>query len=250
MNTLENQRVLVTGGARGLGLGIVEALVDQKARVTVLGRDAGRLAEVKQRLGVDTVAGDITDPELAARVLGELRPEVLILNAGTLPKMGSLADLSWEDFSATWNHDVKAGLFWIQETLRRPLARGSRVLVGSSGAAVAGSPLSGGHAGAKRMLWLMANYANGVSAERDLGIRYQTLVPQQIFGATEHGRVAAGAYAQKKGVSVEAFLTNFGRPMLAREYGDHVVTILTDPRYENATALGIKGDTGVRTLDT
>ncbi|MEP6877050.1 MAG: SDR family NAD(P)-dependent oxidoreductase, partial [Burkholderiales bacterium] len=46
MKTLEGQRALVTGGSRGLGLGIVEALVAQKARVTVVARDPERLADV------------------------------------------------------------------------------------------------------------------------------------------------------------------------------------------------------------
>jgi NAD(P)-dependent dehydrogenase (short-subunit alcohol dehydrogenase family) len=35
MVTLEGEKVVVTGGSRGLGLGIVEALVAQKAHVTV-----------------------------------------------------------------------------------------------------------------------------------------------------------------------------------------------------------------------
>ena len=70
---------------------------------------------------------------------------------------------------------MKAGFHWIQETIRLPLARGSRVLIGSSRAAISGSPMSGGYAGAKRMLWLMASYANVVSAELNLGIRFQAL---------------------------------------------------------------------------
>jgi hypothetical protein len=48
----------------------------------------------------------------------------------------------------------------------------ARVPVGSSGAALQGLPLSGGYAGAKRTLWLLARYANGV-AEKGLGIRFQ-----------------------------------------------------------------------------
>ena len=32
MQSLEGQRIVVTGGSRGLGLGIVEALVSSKAR--------------------------------------------------------------------------------------------------------------------------------------------------------------------------------------------------------------------------
>jgi D-arabinose 1-dehydrogenase-like Zn-dependent alcohol dehydrogenase len=42
MVTLEGQKVVVTGGSRGLGLGIVEALVAQKAHVTVVARDPER----------------------------------------------------------------------------------------------------------------------------------------------------------------------------------------------------------------
>jgi len=41
--TLEGQEVVVTGGSRGLGLGIVEALVAQKAHVTVVARDPERI---------------------------------------------------------------------------------------------------------------------------------------------------------------------------------------------------------------
>lgn len=249
MHTLENQRVVVTGGSRGLGLGIVEALVACKAEVVVVARDAGRLAEVKRRLGVTVVAGDVTERATASAVLREFRPAVLILNAGAAPVMAPLHEQTWEGFSAIWNNDVKAGLHWIQEALRLPLPRNSRVLVSSSGAAVAGSPLSGGLAGAKRMLWLMAKYANGVAAELDLGIRFQALVPLQIIGETEHGRTAASAYARKKGVTAEAFLAGFGQPMAPRQVGDHVATILTDPRYESGTAFGLKGGTGIQELE-
>jgi hypothetical protein len=62
------------------------------------------------------------------------------------------------------------------------------------------------------MLWLMAHYANGVSAELGLGIKFQVLVPRQIMGDTEHGRNAAAAYARKKGVSLPEFLSGFGKP--------------------------------------
>jgi NAD(P)-dependent dehydrogenase (short-subunit alcohol dehydrogenase family) len=249
MQSLEGRRVLVTGGSRGLGLGITEALVAQGARVTVLARDAGRLTEVKRRLGVATLAGDVTDPELATQALREVRPDVLVLNAGVTPPMAAIHEQSWETFSATWNTDVKAGLHWIQAAIRLPLAPGSRVLLGSSGAAVAGSPLSGGYAGAKRMLWLMAHYANGAAAELGLGIRFQVIIPQQIIGDTQLGRSAADAYARRKNISVEAFLKNYGAPMQPQRVGEHVVSILTDPSFQQGTAFGLKGDTGITSLD-
>jgi len=249
MVTLEGQKVVVTGGSRGLGLGIVEALVAAKARVTVVARDPERLADVSQRLGVSIVRGDVTDEKLARGVLSDVQPSALVLNAGATPPMGALHELTWENFSRTWDVDVKAGFHWVQETLRLPLPRGSRVIIASSGAALNGSPLSGSYAGAKRMLWFMTQYANGVAQQLDLGIRFQAIVPQQIIGDTELGRKAGEAYARRQGVSLEVFLAGFGAPMSPRKVGDNVVSILTDPRYATGVALGMKGDRGIVPLD-
>jgi NAD(P)-dependent dehydrogenase (short-subunit alcohol dehydrogenase family) len=248
MQSLKNQRVIVTGGSSGLGLGVVEALVERGAKVMVVARDAQRLAEVESRLGVTGAMGDVTDRALAASLLQEFRPTVLVLNAGVKPAMGPLHEQSWEDFSAPWNSDVQAGFHWIQEAIRLPLARGSRVLISSSGAAIGGSPLSGGYAGAKRMLWTMASYANGVAAELDLGIRFQALVPQQMTAAGGVGRAGAEAYSRRKGVTPEQFLAGFGKTLSARDFGEHVVSILTEVQYEEAPALGIKGDHGIVAL--
>ena len=249
MQTLEQRRVLVTGGSRGLGLGVVEALVARHANVTVIARDSARLTELKTRLSVSIIPGDATDPMLAESVLSEVRPSVLVLNAGATPAMAPLHEQTWESFSKNWNADVKAALHWIQGALRLPLERGSRVLISSSGAAIEGSPLSGGYAGAKRMIWMMAGYATGVASDLKLGIRFQALLVRQIVGATELGRTAAEAYARRKGMSPEAFLAGFGKPLSPRDYGEHVMTLLTDPKYESATAFGIRGETGIQPLD-
>jgi len=120
MTILEGQKVVVTGGSRGLGLGIVEALVASKAQVTVVARDPGRLAEVSKRLGVNVIRGDVTDEKLARCVLADVRPSVLVLNAGATPPMAPLHELSWENFNRAWDVDVKAGFHWVQETLRFP----------------------------------------------------------------------------------------------------------------------------------
>jgi NAD(P)-dependent dehydrogenase (short-subunit alcohol dehydrogenase family) len=106
--SLKDKNVVVTGGSRGLGLGLVEALVAHGARVTVVARDAGALGSVHARLGVATISADVTDETAAHRILGEIRPDILALNAGTKPPMGRLDQMSWADFTAPWEHDVKA----------------------------------------------------------------------------------------------------------------------------------------------
>jgi hypothetical protein len=49
--------------------------------------------------------GDATDRALAASLLQEFRPTVLVLNAGAKPPMGPLHEQSWEGFSAPWNSE-------------------------------------------------------------------------------------------------------------------------------------------------
>jgi NAD(P)-dependent dehydrogenase (short-subunit alcohol dehydrogenase family) len=247
--SVRDKIVVVTGGSRGLGLGLVEALVDQGAKVKVVARSAVDLEAVSARLGVETISADLTDEAAAKQILADTRPEILVLNAGATPRMGPIDQLSWEDFTGIWDTDVKGGLYWLQAALNLPLATGSRVLVSSSGAAQQGSPLSGGYAGAKRMLWLMAKYANGISEQKGLGIRFQALVPLQMIGGTGVGGEGSRAYARVAGVEPEAFLAGFGAPMPPRLFGDHVVRILNDPEYDTAIALGLKGDVGISVLE-
>jgi NAD(P)-dependent dehydrogenase (short-subunit alcohol dehydrogenase family) len=150
--SLKDKNVVVTGGSRGLGLGLVEALAARGARVTVVARGPAALDSVRARLGVATVSADVTDGTAAHRIVSELRPDILVLNAGATPPMGGLDQLSWADFTAPWEHDVKAGLYWLQAALNQPLKPGSRVL--------------------------------GVSEKKRLGIRFQAIVPQQMVLGT------------------------------------------------------------------
>jgi len=247
--SLTNKNVVVTGGSRGLGLGLVEALVARGAGVTVVARRTDALEAVRARLGVATISADVTDETAANRILADVRPDIVVLNAGATPHMGRIDQLSWADFTVPWETDVKAGLYWMQAALNLPLKSGSRVVVGSSGAAVSGSPMSGGYAGAKRMLWIMANYANGVSKQKGLGIRFQAIVPMQVIGDTGVGDEAAKNYARATGVKPEEFLARFGAPMPPRDFGEKVVAILDDPKYADGFAFGLKGDTGVTILE-
>lgn len=246
---LRDKSVVVTGGSRGLGLGLVEALVDRGAKVTVVARGVEALTAVADRLGVATIAADITDEAAAHRIVGDIRPDILVLNAGATPSMGRLDQLNWQDFSVAWETDVRAGLYWLQAALNAPLNPGSRVLVGSSGAAVAGSQMSGGYGGAKRMLWFMAKYANGVAQEKKLGIRFQAIVPRMMVLGTGTGDTGAGAYANSMGITPQVFVARFGSPMPPRAFGDRVVSVLEDPQFAEGIVFGLNGDDGVTIME-
>jgi hypothetical protein len=84
---------------------------------------------------------------VAWSLLDQYEPEVLILVGGANPVMRPLQYETWETFSVNWHTDVKIAFTWLREALLKPLPPGSRVVVVSSGAAINGSPASGGYAG-------------------------------------------------------------------------------------------------------
>jgi NAD(P)-dependent dehydrogenase (short-subunit alcohol dehydrogenase family) len=249
MTSIANKRVVVVGGSRGLGLGIVEALTAQGARVSAMARGAASLDDLSKRLAVEAIVGDATDASLAESVLARVRPDVLILNAGAVPIMGGVRDLSWESFSRVWNADVKLGFHWVQAALRLPLAPGSRVLLVSSGAALRGAAFSGGYAGAKRMLWFMAEYANAEARQLGLGIHFQAIVPLDLVAGTDVGRAGAEHYARGKSVSLAEFWAGYGSRLTARQVGEHVTTILSDRAHADGVAFGLKGGADIASLD-
>jgi hypothetical protein len=96
---------------------------------------------------------------------------------------------------------------------------------------------------------MMADYANGVARDLDLGIRFQAVVLRQLVGGTAVGDVAVEAYARRQGVSPDSILAGSGRALSPRAFGEHITAALTSPEYESITAFGIRGLEGVESLD-
>jgi NAD(P)-dependent dehydrogenase (short-subunit alcohol dehydrogenase family) len=87
MTNLTESTIIVTGGSRGYGAGIAEALVKAGARVWITGRDAVRLDETSRRIGATPFVADVADGAAWDRLMAEVlaqtgRLDLLINNAG------------------------------------------------------------------------------------------------------------------------------------------------------------------------
>ncbi len=210
------QTAVVTGASRGFGRAIAAALVAAGTDVVGVARDAGGLRAVGDSLGSAFIplAADVTEEGLAAEVIGEHRPSLLVLNAGATPHMAPVHEHTWETFSRNWHVDTRQAFEWTRAALREPLAPGSVVVAMSSGAALQGSPLSGGYASAKAAIRYIRGYAADESARAGLGIRFVALLPQLTPSGV--GSVGVTGYAEREGISRDAFVERL-QPVLTPE---------------------------------
>jgi NAD(P)-dependent dehydrogenase (short-subunit alcohol dehydrogenase family) len=215
------------------------------ASVVGIARHEARLAELRDKLGdsFTPVIADVADPVSAGRFIDQYDPDILVLNAGTAPLSRPLHQHTWESFSQVWEVDVKQAFHWTREALLRPLRPGSVVVEMSSGAALFGSPLSGGYAGAKGTIRFISAYAAAESQRGGLGIRFVSVLPQ-LTGATELGAAAVAAYAAREAMSVPDFVATRGPALTPEQTGASVAQIVVDPGLDQLayllTADGLK----------
>ncbi|HEX4832413.1 MAG TPA: SDR family oxidoreductase [Trebonia sp.] len=230
MTELTGRRALVVGASRGLGRGIAVALDEAGARVVAVARDPAALAELAAaRPAITSEPADAAREEAAAGLIGRHRPDILVLVAGAVPTGLPLPEHTWQTFSAHWDADVKIAFSWLKAALLAPLAPGSRIIVISSGAAVFGSPASGGYAGAKATQRFLAAYAAEESRRAGLGLTVTAVLPAMTpSGAV--GRSGIRAYAARAGTTEDEFRAGMGEPLTPEEAGAAVAGLVAaDP---------------------
>jgi NADP-dependent 3-hydroxy acid dehydrogenase YdfG len=140
--------------------------------------------------------------------------------------------------------DVKIAFELGRAALARPLRPHATVVIVSSGAGLAGSPLSGGYAGAKRTQMFLADYLQRGSDARGLGIRFVALAPRRFLVGTRVGEAAATAYGAQVGESGDTYIKRFPVPLDPAGVARAIVAIADGSEHRDATLLMVTG-TGV-----
>ena len=226
MSDLSGRTTIVVGASRGLGHGIAAAFAEAGAAVIAVSRTLGEFAEPGGSAGtIQPELADAGEATVPARLLRLYEPDAIVLVAGATPHMRPLQHQTWETFSVNWHTDVRITFHWVREALLKPLRPGSRVVVVSSGAALAGSPLSGGYAGAKATQRFITAYAQDEATRAGLAISFTAVLPR-ITPLTDLGRPAVEAYAARAGQSVEEYLQPMGAVVTPQSAGAALVDLM------------------------
>jgi NAD(P)-dependent dehydrogenase (short-subunit alcohol dehydrogenase family) len=238
---------IVVGASRGLGRGIAIALAAAGASVIAVARTESALDELADRIAnITPEVADATDPSVAGDLLERYDPHTVVLVAGARPTLRPLQEQTWETFSGNWHTDVRIAFEWARAALLKPLRPAARVVVISSGAALRGSPLSGGYAGAKATQRFITAYAQDEAHRAGLGITYTAVFPR-ITPETDLGRPAIQAYAARAGLTEEEYLKPFGAPLTAEGAGAAVLKLVGRDPATLASGYLLTGD-GLRDL--
>jgi NAD(P)-dependent dehydrogenase (short-subunit alcohol dehydrogenase family) len=246
--TLEGRRALVTGGSRGLGLATARAFAEAGARVVLVARGEGPLAEAAASIpGSIPVAANIATAQgceaafrAAESALGGI--DVLVNNAGT-SRRGPLASLS----DADWQADLDLKLFAAIRLVRlawpgmaeRRFGRIINVLnIGAKAPPPTGAPTAVSRAAGMALTKVMA----GEGAP--LGINVNAL----LVGKIDSDQWVRRHAADPAGRSYEQWKEEAGRPIpmgrigRAEEFAAMALALASQPGdYVTGTAINVDG---------
>jgi len=135
MKGLANKRVVVTGGASGIGAAIVARFLEEGSRVAVIDRDAaaGRTLAQKHPRLAGVIPADVSDAAAVAAAFRELDGllggvDVAINNAG-ISIRHDFVDITPDEWRKVVGVDLDGVFYVAQESARRMLAGGGGVII-------------------------------------------------------------------------------------------------------------------------
>ena len=160
MIVLDGKRILVTGGASGIGLGIARVLAAAGARVIVNDIDGTAAARAAAEIGRGTIpiAGDVSDATAAADIVAAAAADgldALVNNAGIPEPLRRIAEQQPDNWQRVMDVNLR-GAWLMSRAASNPLARrGGSIINIVSIAGLAGFPASHAYGVSKAALVML-----------------------------------------------------------------------------------------------
>jgi 3-oxoacyl-[acyl-carrier protein] reductase len=197
---------VVTGGSRGIGLAIAEALVVSGARVVITGRDNGALADAVRHASLTSESGavhpvraDVRDPGDAARAIDEAVSkfgglDILVNNAG-VGRFANVAETSAAEWQEVIDTNLSGVFYCCHAAIPRLRQRGGGWIINISSLA-SKNPFAGGAAYSATKAGLNAFTEALMQEVRYDNIRVSCILPGSV--ATGFGGRGSGGDADWK----------------------------------------------------
>lgn len=252
---LSGRTALITGGSRGIGLGIAQGLAAEGCHLHLTSRNAADLEAARgkilaaHKVNVTCHALDLSASENAKKLAQTCRDvDILVNNAGAIPQ-GTLAGLDEKAWRASWDLKVYGYLNVARDIYTAMCERKRGVIVNIIGGA-GERPTAGYIAGSMANAGLMA-FSRALGAESpNHGVRVLGLNPSAT--ATDRGVTRWRNQAQKDLGDPDRWreLTKgfpFGRPAEVREIADVVVFLCSDrASYVSGSIISVDGGAAAR----
>lgn len=252
---LKGRTALITGGSRGIGLGVAQGLAAEGCNLHLASRNAADLEAARKKIvdaykvNVTCHPLDLAKSENAAQLGRDCRDvDILVNNAGAIPQ-GTLTGLDEKTWRESWDLKVFGYINVSREIYRAMCERKRGVIVNIIGGA-GERPTNGYLAGSMANAGLMA-FSRALGAESpNHGVRVLGLNPTAT--ATDRGVTRWRNQAKQDLGDPERWreLTKgfpFGRPAEVREVADVIVFLCSDrASYMSGTVVTVDGGSNAR----
>ena len=253
---LAGRTALITGGSRGIGMGVAQSLAAEGCHLHLTSRNAADLDAARgkivatHKVNVTCHALDLAVSENAKK-LGQVcrTVDILVNNAGAIPQ-GTLSGLDEAKWRESWDLKVFGYINLSRDIYTAMCERKRGVIINVIGGA-GERPTAGYIAGSMANASLMA-FSRALGAESpNHGVRVVGLNPSAT--ATDRGVTRWRNLAQKELGDPERWreLTKgfpFGRPATVEEVADVVAFLCSDrASYISGTIIAVDGGAAART---
>jgi NAD(P)-dependent dehydrogenase (short-subunit alcohol dehydrogenase family) len=248
MARLDGKVAIITGGESGIGRASAGAMVDEGARVHLVGLDADALKRAVDELGEDKAgftAADVTDEAAVRGAVGEAverfgRLDVVFSNAGNTGAVAPVEDYPSDEFARTLQVHVLGAFHMIKHTSPH-LGEGASIIITSSVVGLMGFGGISGYVAAKHaQVGMMRAAAKELTPRR---IRVNSLHPGPTSTPFQDSiEMRATGLEQAEAAAAFDDLVPLGRHATPQEIARTVVYLASDDSaYMTGATVAVEG---------